>query len=296
MPAQSYNLSILGLCLGFLLAACGGPEVDDTTTPEPLATDQGDQLVRVGGRLFSVPSPIQSALAIRDAGLAYQRDAVVPLDKGNDLTGRTAQALILGMYGADLAYATSHQDGQRTLATLQAVEKLGAKLELSNAFDRALLDRFRDNLSNEDSLLRFSGAAFRAADEYLKNNEREDVSALVLAGGWLEALHLTLADPKAGASRSILDRVGEQRTTLDGLVELLGAHAGDPTIASFVSGLQGLQVEFKDIVYTYTYEPPVTERETRTTYINSTTSVSMSAEKLKAITAKVASLRTSLLS
>lgn len=284
----------IGLSVGLLLVGCGGSGEPEATVPATDTTAQGDQVLRVGGKLFSVPSPIQSALAVRDAGLDYQRDALMSLEKGAELTGRTEQALALGMYGADMAYATAHEDGQRTLATLQAIERLSASLELSNAFDKALLDRFRDNLSNEDSLLRFSGAAFRAADEYLKTNERDDVSALVLAGGWLEALHLSLADPKAGASKAIVDRVGEQITTLDGLVELLSSFEGDDRTKALVAGLKELQAEFKGISIQYTFEPPVTDREARTTYINSTTSVSIAAEQLSTIAAKVVALRSSL--
>lgn len=290
---RQFPLSI-GLFVGLLLAGCGGSGEPEATVPETDTTAQNDQVLRVGGRLFSVPSPIQSALAVRDAGLIYQRDALLSLEKGAALTGRTEQALALGMYGADMAYATAHEDGQRTLATLQAIERLSGSLDLSNAFDKALLDRFRDNLSNEDSLLRFSGAAFRAADEYLKTNERDDVSALVLAGGWLEALHLSLADPKASASQAIVRRVGEQSTTLDGLVELLSTFKGDARTEALVEGLQELQTEFKGITVQYTFEPPVTDREARTTYINSTTSVSIAADRISAIAAKVAALRTSL--
>jgi len=295
MSTHSFLPLSIGLSVGLLLAGCGGSGEPEADVPATDTTEQGDQVLRVGGRLFSVPSPIQSALAVRDAGLAYQRDALLSLEQGATLTGRTEQALALGMYGADLAYATAHQDGQRTLATLQSIERLSGSLELSNAFDKALLDRFRDNLSNEDSLLRFSGAAFRAADEYLKTNERDDVSALVLAGGWLEALHLSLADPKASGSKAIVDRVGEQMTTLDGLVELIGSFNGDERSKQLLRGLQELQAEFKGITIKYTFEPPVTDREARTTYINSTTSVSIAADKLSAIAAKVSALRSSLL-
>lgn len=288
----------LGLGLLLFLAACGGTGTQEGTVPEVDSTanvDQNSQLLRVGGKVFSIPSPVQSALAIRDAGSPYQRDASLELEKGQALTGRTEQALALGMYGADLAYATVHQDGQRTLATLQAIERLSAKLELGNAFDKALLERFKNNMANEDSLLRLSGAAFRAADEYLKTNERDEVSTLVLAGGWLEALHLSLSDPKAATTQAIVDRVGEQRATLDGLVELLSAEGADARTTSLVTGLKELQAEFKDVTSTYTFEEPVTDRAARTTYINSTSSTTIAPERLAAIAAKVAAIRSTLL-
>lgn len=290
---RTLSLSI-GVSAALLLGSCGTNEAPESTTPDTDSTEvHNDQVVRVGGRLFSVPSPIASALAVRDAGLAYQREALLALDAGASLTGRTEQAIAMGMYGADLAYTTAHQDGQRTLATLQSIERLSANLELSNAFDKALLDRFKNNLSNEDSLLRFSGAAFRAADEYLKINEREDVSTLILAGGWLEALHLSLSDPRAATSNTIVARVGEQGHTLDGLIGLLESSTDERTV-KLRNGLVDLQTEFKDIEIKYNFEAPVTDRESKTTFINSTSTVTMGAGKLNAIATKVAALRSSL--
>lgn len=290
---RTLSLSI-GVSAALLLGSCGTNEAPASTTPDTDSTEvHNDHVVRVGGRLFSVPSPIASALAVRDAGLAYQREALLALDAGASLTGRTEQAIAMGMYGADLAYATAHQDGQRTLATLQSIERLSANLELSNAFDKALLDRFKNNLSNEDSLLRFSGAAFRAADEYLKINEREDVSTLILAGGWLEALHLSLSDPRAATSNNIVARVGEQGHTLNGLIGLLESSTDEPTV-KLRNGLVDLQTEFKDIEIKYNFEAPVTDRESKTTFINSTSTVTMGPGKLNAIATKVAALRSSL--
>lgn len=257
--------------------------------------DQNSQLLRVGGRVFSVPSPVQTAIAIRKAGSVYQRDAALKPEMGRSLTGRTEQALALGMYGADLAYATVHGDGQRSLATLQTIEQLSSKLELGNAFDKALLERFKNNMANEDSLLRLSGTAFRAADAYLKTNERDEVSTLVLAGGWLEALHLSLADPKASSTQAIMDRVGEQRTTLDGLLQLLGDNNADARIAGLVAGLKELRTEFDAVNSTYTFQEPVTDRAAKTTYINSTSAITIAPERLAAIAAKVAAIRSTLL-
>ena len=43
---------------------------------------------------------------------------------------------------------------------------------LTHAFEATIVERFRDNLSSSDSLLRLSGMAFRAADEYLEQDQR----------------------------------------------------------------------------------------------------------------------------
>lgn len=249
-----------------------------------------EQVMRIGDRVFSIPSPAQTALAIREAGLPYRKDLPLPLESASTGAGKTNQATLLGMLGADLAYVTVHQDGQRAMATLQAIEKVGNALDLGNAFDKSLLDGFKKNLGNEDSLLLFSGTAFRAADRYLKENDRDDVGVLVLAGGWIESLHLVLNDAEAVNVRTLVHRIGDQRGTLDGLVALLEKQA-DADAGGLLQGLRGLQGQFSGIKRVYTYEEPVTDASARTTYINSKSSVEIPPATIDAIREQVNALR-----
>ena len=117
------------LGLGLILVACGGPgaDHDKPAASDTLAVDTAPketELISVGGNLFSIPSPVQAALAIRKAGLKYQKDMTAPLDKVDAVAGKVFQSSLLGMYGADMAYVTVHKDGQRAMATMQAIEKL----------------------------------------------------------------------------------------------------------------------------------------------------------------------------
>lgn len=299
MPVYMQFPVAVGLGFSLLLAACGGPgEEGDGQRTDSLATDTSDaqtEIIGVGGKLFSIPSPVQTALAIRKAGLKYQKDLTAPLERGGTLTTRTAQSMALGIYGADLAYVTVHRDGARAIGTMQVIEKLSSALGVSNAFDRTLLERFKTNMNNEDSLLRFSGTAFRAADQYLKTNQSEDVSALVLAGGWIESLYLTISDPAALKDQAMVDRIGEQKTTLTALVELIAATDKDGNATALLASLRELQAEFDSVTSTYTFEKPVTDAAAKTTYINSKSTVTIPAEKVTAITTKITALRNMIL-
>ena len=288
----------LGLGLTFLLASCGGGDTGDTANTDTLATTttpKETELLNVGGKIICIPSPVQVALAIRNAGLKYEQDLAAPLGKGETITGKVGRAVALGMYGADLAYVTVHKDGQRALATMQTIEKLGGKLELNNAFDRALIERFKSNIGSEDSLLRFTGTAFRAADQYLKNNDRLDVSMLVLTGGWVESLHLMVSDPQALLDPVLVRRIAEQRSTLTALIALLRESSSDRVSGALIKALSELEVEFQAVTSTYVFEKPVTDVAAKTTFINSTSTVAIPAEKLAAIAAKVASIRSMIL-
>ncbi len=295
---HSYSIT-LGLGISLLLAACGGSGTEgDGNGTDSLATEQptkDSEIIGIGGKLFSIPSPAQTALAMRKAGLKYQKDLTAPLEKGGTLTTKVAQSLALGVYGADLAYVTVHKDGARAMATMQAIEKLGGQLGVTNAFDRTLLDRFKSSMNNEDSLLRLSGTAFRAADQYLKMNESEDVSALVLAGGWVESLYLTVSDAAALKDQAMVNRIGEQKSTLDALVQLIEASDKEGMAAEMLKAMKDLQAEFSAVTSTYTFAEPVTDAAAKTTFINSTTQVSIPAEKVATITAKVTAIRNMIL-
>lgn len=281
------------------LAACGGsdaPPQETVVTDTLSAADSSEnRILQLGGRNFSIPSPVQAAFAIRNAGLKYDASLLTDPRKATSMTSRSARAMALGMLGADMAYVTVHRDGQKALATLQAIERASAQLELSNAFDKALLERFKNNLSSEDSLLRFSGLAFRAADQYLKNNDRTDVSIYVLVGGWIESLHLTVTDPAAAQNQALMARVGEQRRALDDLIFLLGALPDEDQDAQVLQGLKALHGTFSGITSTYTYEAPVTEVAKRTTFINSKSGVVISPEQFATIAAQVKELRSKIL-
>lgn len=251
-------------------------------------------LVKVGGHLFAVPSPVETALLTRKLNLAYRKDLPLPATAAEGLTTKGERALYMGMCGADLAYVVIHNDGQRALTILRSVQSVSAALELSNAFDLQLLDRFKRSLNNEDSLLRMSGLAYRAADQYLKQSERHDVSALVLAGGWLEGMYLTLAGGGERPAAELVSRVGEQKRTLDNIIALLESTDTEKAQGALVASLKDLATAFQGVTATYQYQEPTVDAAKKTTYINSNSTVTVPPEVLRTITEKVTALRTTI--
>lgn len=283
------------LVLGMMLAACGGGGTGDVTsvnTKDSLtAAPQRTGLLNVGGKIFSIPSPVQTALLIQDLGLPYNNTLPFSTDSASRFTSKGMKALALGIYGADLAYVTVHKDGQKALKTLKTIEQLSSDLDLSHAFNKELLDGFKNNLNNEDSLLRFSGIAFRSADQYLKMDQQEDVSAAILAGGWIEGLYLTVQDATKKVDPKIVKRLGEQGHTLDNLIALLEQHGNDPAL---IASLKDLAIAYAAVHVTYTFEQPTLDAAKKTTYINSVTKTEVAPEDLKTIIQKVKAIRSSI--
>lgn len=284
------------LAVLLLLSGCGGaPNGDgkDAGTADTLDTtpkaDAG--LMKVGGKLFSVPSPLQTALLIKKLNLPYKKELPLALEAMDKMATNAQQALGMGAYGADLGYVAVHKDGQRALRTLEVVQKLSGQLQMSNAFDATLVEAFKKSMNNEDSLLRFTGMAFRAADRYLKVNDRNDVSAYVLAGGWVEGMYLTLSGAPEKPDQALIDRVGQQRHTLENMIALITEVDQEKSQATLVAALKDLLSAYQGVGSTYQYQAPTVDATHKTTYINSTSTITMSPEVLATIAGKVMSIR-----
>lgn len=297
MLSQAYLKWTASIALALALSGCGGG-AEGTTDPSPKADSldtasapSGSGVMKVGGRLFCIPSPVQTALLIRKLGLPYEKGLPVPADAIERMVTRDQRALALGAYGADLAYVTVHKDQKRTLGTLEIVQRLSAQLDVSNAFDQQLMETFKKSINNEDSLLRFTGMAFRMADHYLKNNNRDDVSALVLTGGWVEGMYLTLSGATEKSDVALTNRLGEQRKTLESLVALLESTDAEKTHAPIIAGLNEVLAAYDGVGATYEFRPPSTDAAKKTTYVNSVSTVTMTLDQFKAIADKVKALR-----
>lgn len=276
------------------MAACGGgqggKEAAATDTLKTVTEDRG--LVKVGGKVISIPSPIQTVMLAHELKAAYVPTLALTPDSVARFTDSRKKALALGVYGADLAYITLYQDGQRALKTLKAVESLSNGLNLSSAVDKDLMNRFKANVNNQDSLLRLTGAAFRAVDAYLKNEERNDVSTQVLTGGWVEGLYLTLGTSGSKVDKKVATRMAEQRHTLDNLIELHEKMDGEDELLAL---LKDLAASYSNIKSEYKFVQPTLDAANKTTYINSSSSVELPDEALQEIIRKVRAIRSAII-
>lgn len=279
------------LLLAFGLAACGGPgqqgqaDVAEDTTA---AQTEGSNLLKVGDKLFSIPSPVQTVLLIHQMKTPYASGLPLAPERVGQFASKESQALALGVYGADLAYLAVYKDGQKALKTLKAVEELASRLNVVNAFDKELMASFRNSINDEDSLLKLTGTAFRAADKYLKEDQRESVSVRVLAGGWIEGLYLTLGEGGSVLDPRVVARVAEQGHTLDNLIEMLGH---DPGATELVASLKELATAYGQVKREYQFVEPTQDVGNKVTYINSTSKTEIAQEALQEIISKVRAIR-----
>ncbi len=276
-----------------VLASCNGdkPKEDENNNDSILDTDTAKTAVlNVGGELFSVPSPIQTAILIQKSGVAYDKAILNVPKSASGYPKDYERALNLGIYGADLGYVSMYNQTQDAIGYLAAVKQLADKLGVSAAFDGKTMKRIETNISNKDSMLVLVGLAYRASDAYLKTNKRNEVSSLILAGGWIESMHFSVTAYNKKADDGIKYRIAEQKQALSSIVKLIKSH-NMPDADALNQQLSELEKIYEGIQFKYTFVEPVTDSIKKMTYINSSNEVNVTAEQIQAITAKIQEIR-----
>ncbi|HTB07972.1 MAG TPA: hypothetical protein VK806_13560 [Bacteroidia bacterium] len=257
------------------------PKVDSTNST----------LLRINNQIFSIPSPIQTALLIKKSGYSYNKAILNNSANYSKYDTKYKKALNLGIYGADLGYISLYDQTQDALSYLASVEKLATDVGVANVFDAGLIKRFQQNMGKQDSLLAMVSEAFRRSDAYFKDNRQNDVSSLVLIGGWVESLHFAIEANMQNGQKDVMSRIAEQKISLQNLVKMLQPYASKPEFSELAKSLSDLSGLFDNVEFVYNYIPPTVDVKTKTTSINSTSNVKISPEQLKEISDKVQAIR-----
>jgi hypothetical protein len=153
-----------------------------------------------------------------------------------------ARALNFGVYATDMVYASNFKITSEVVRYYLVCKRLGEQLGLTTAFSDAEYLRLEHNLAHGDSLEVLSNAAYSRAYEKMQAEDMGPTLTLVLAGGWVESMHLVMAQIlKFDPADPLVVRVAEQKASLDHLVELMDQYKNDPTVAPLRPRFQALQ-------------------------------------------------------
>ncbi len=291
------KLVFMGLLVSSIMLSCAEEpkrkEKEDEKTEKK--EKKASNLFEIEGKVFSIPSPIQTAFLLKEVGTNYQSSLLNSTDKAASYITTQSKALNLGIYGADLGYATIYDQSQEAITYMAVSKRLTSELGISGLYDEAQLKRFESNIGNQDSLLALVSDAFKSADKYLKNNQQNDLSVMILAGGWVETLHFATNLAKSTDNQAIKNRIGEQKITIKNLINLLLPYNESPEVAELVNQLNELKDIYANITFNYEFKEPETIPEEKLTIIKSVSSVEMTSQQLMDIAAKVESIRNSII-
>ena len=270
------GLFISMLVISLLLASCkvSTKEGDNQTTIESLSDVTSDLDKEVSEFLYPLPDSYEVTEMLNRIGIPYMLGTSNTVENVNRYFTAKSKAYNIGVYGSDLSYSSTYQMTQETMLYLEAVNQLGSDLGISSIYNEDLLNRIDQNVNNKDSLIEIITITIHDTYDYLNKNGKGDLSILMVAGGWVEAMYLTTnVMANVYNNPEIVKIIYSQKPGLENLIKIVEERKDNPDIKELLDDLQPIKEAY-----------------------NAATSENMTEEQLEALSAAIEKLRTKLIS
>ncbi len=198
--------------------------------------------------IFSTfPSPVETAKSISEAHLKFNQKILNPVRNVPYYETSKSLALNLGVYCADLSYASFYEQNQLVSSYLSAIKTISDNLGIIQTIDKEDILKIEDNITNQDTLRILIKEVFLSSGKYLNENNRPEMAILVQVGAWIEGMYIAmqLATQSVKINKDLVDRVAEQRVSIDIIVKALANYSDYAVINDVYIDMLKLQKIYK---------------------------------------------------
>ena len=287
------NTLLIALATGTLvMAGCGGPSgpktSGDVLTEGASVSKRTEKLKKI---FRAAPSPMETARIVQKTGAQFSEDNLHSAMAASNYVTSDKQAINLGIYGADLSYATIFEENAVSIAYLDVVQSLANELGIGDVIDNDVIARAEANRTRQDSLVAIVSESFFAMNQKLKANGQEDLSGMLVASGWLESIYLATRYTEQ-ANDDLKKRIAEQKLVMEDVMMLVKSYTQSAELSGLIAAMQPVMDAF-DAVTKEAGASDITKSE-GAIIIGGGPSFSMSDEALASIANAVADVRNQL--
>lgn len=242
------TLLVLSAMSVLVFTNCGdGEKPDEMETSDSLKVEEPTG--PVSEIFFQVPSPGEMLTFIKMVGGKNNSDIsfLNPPSNEKKYTDSKTKALNFGIFSCDLSYCSIFGIGSESLKYFKTVKIMGDQIGVSTAIRPEILKRLESNISSPDSLAVLTDDVYFSSFEALEDSKQGPTLALVVAGGWLESIYIAVNLSKYEANSPVIERLADQKYTLENMIEFLKKHETDPGVAAVRADYEGLMAEYNKI-------------------------------------------------
>jgi hypothetical protein len=297
------RLITIGIVVLLLSSCSSGKKPDEQAFLESLDTTKtagpGVDEEVINAILEQIPSPIEISVLLKESGSKYNEAILNSSNNVPKYNSNYKKALNLGVYGTDLGYTNIFGRNQDGIKYLSSIKSLADELNIGQFFDIATIGRLATNSKNLDSLLLITTMNFNQINHYLQSQSRDNLSVLLLTGGWLEAMQITCQTAaKSPDNEELKTTIGEQKIILEQIMLLFTFYQADENMAGLSTDLDVLKKAYDKININYTYKESTMEIVNGVAIIkdNSTTTIDITKENVDEIKSIIDQIRTKIIS
>jgi len=231
-----------------LLWSCGDSEPTEELS-QPETTQAETQTTPANETFFQVPSPGEMLTFIKMVGDKQIKNIsfLNPTANEKKYADPKSKAVNFGVYSCDLSYCSIFEIGSESLKYFKVVKTLGEQIGVSTAIKPEILKRLEANIGKPDSLAVLTDDVYFSSFEALEAGNQGPTLALVIAGGWIESMYIASNMIKYQAGSPLIDRIADQKYTLENLVDYMKKYEEQPNVASVKKDFEALLAEFGKI-------------------------------------------------
>lgn len=289
------------LAASLLITSCGedpqaedpvGEDLKDLIEDRTMPRDTEYKIEKAQNIIYQIPSPIEMATLIKRSGADFDGTLMNDAKNARAYTTSREKAINLGVYGADLNYANIFEQSSDINLYLAAAKGLSDQLGISNAFNEATMQAIEANIENRDSMLQIISETFWILDAYLKENDRDNISALIITGGWIEGLYIaSKLATKNKDNRELAERIAEQKHSIDDLIALIASYKADTNVDDILVDLNEVKSVFDKVNIESKAGKTTVDKKTGVMTIGGSSKVEISDELLNEIATTVETIR-----
>ena len=291
------------LIIAVLMAGCGSEKKKSGSDGLSLSDSEMDagilEDVNSAKQIFySLPSPLETAMLIRNAGASYNEDLLNSVDNTSEYTTNKSMALNLGIYTTDLSFASLFDQTQTSIRYMNAAKRMADGLGILDAIDNNTIDMLEENINNRDRIMDIISETFMNSSSFLQENERPALATIVLVGGWVEGLYIAsnLVGDASIEGNKLVERIVDQKLSFDIVIKLLEDNKDNIDVAEILNDIGDLKVTFDKIIITTTSIQAVPDEESNVTVLKSESTIEITTEVFQELLEKVKMLRSNFIS
>jgi hypothetical protein len=245
---------------------------------------------------YGILTPREICSIFERLGVRYDVSILNPIKNKDLYVNNPKIAINMGIYGSDLAYFKVFGIGQGMINYLVTMRDMSNGLGIPDSYFTEPIQQIQNDVSNPDTIMTLINTAYKKMENHLKENGKASTSGLVVMGSWVEAMYIAtqIVYNSENPDPEVIQKIAEQKFTLNALLEVLNTYTEDPTVVSYSKKLNLLKTYFDS--FDILFDKKDLEIDSTNKVIHSTGSkITATVETINKIKDSISALRTEMI-
>jgi len=201
---------------------------------------------------YKLPLPVELYNFMKEEKMRFRKEFINKTENSRKYLTSVALSVNFGIYASDLAYCIVFEQNQEAVNYFNLTKEIADKLHIAQGYDQAIIERMHSNLYNKDSLNQIASTSYWNACNFLEANSEINILPFIVAGGWVESIHLAIQTAEKGKMNPrIVNEIADQGESLKSLIKYLFDVMMDSNTFEVNQDIQDLGSKLNDLKVLY---------------------------------------------